>query len=90
MRDTISLVVATAILAAGGLGLYLFKSNDDKQDGGDGYDEDNLFGSGGFWNSNSSENDLEDEELEYYEPKAKARGGKTKRSKKNVGTKRRY
>jgi hypothetical protein len=90
MRDTISLVVATAILAAGGLGLYLYKSNDDKQDGGDGYDEDNLFGSGGFWNSNSSENDLEDEELEYYEPKAKARGGKTKRSKKNVGTKRRY
>ena len=90
MRETISLLVATAILAAGGLGLYLYKSNDDKQDGGDGYDEDNLFGSGGFWNSNSNENDLEDEEPEYYEPKARARGGKTKRSRRNVGTKRRY
>jgi len=87
MRDTISLLVATAILAAGGLGLYMYKSNDDKQDGGEGYDEDNLFGSGGFWNT---ENDLEDEEAEYYEPKVRARGGKTKRSRKGVGTKRRY
>ena len=87
MRDTISLLVATAILAAGGLGLYMYKSNDDKQDGGDGYDEDSLFGSGGFWNT---ENDLEDEEPEYYEPKARARGGKTKRSRRGVGTKRRY
>lgn len=90
MRDTISLLVATAILAAGGLGLYMYKSNDDKQDGGDGYDEDSLFGSGGFWNTNSSENDLEDEEPEYYEPKVRARGGKTKRSRRGVGTKRRY
>jgi hypothetical protein len=87
MRDTISLLVATAILAAGGLGLYMYKSNDDNQDGGDGYDEDNLFGSGGFWNK---ESDLEDEEPEYYEPKVRARGGKTKRSRKGVGTKRRY
>jgi len=87
MRDTISLLVATAILAAGGLGLYMYKSNDDNQDGGDGYDEDSLFGSGGFWNK---ESDLEEEEPEYYEPKVKARGGKTKRSKRGVGTKRRY
>jgi len=87
MRDTISLLVATAILAAGGLGLYMYKSNDDNQDGGDGYDEDSLFGSGGFWNK---ESDLEEEEPEYYEPKVKARGGKTKRSRRGVGTKRRY
>jgi hypothetical protein len=87
MRDTISLLVATAILAAGGLGLYMYKSNDENQDGGDGYDEDSLFGSGGFWNK---ENDLEDEEPEYFEPKVRARGGKTKRSRRNIGTKRRY
>jgi hypothetical protein len=97
MRETISLLVATAILAAGGLGLYMYKSNDEKQNGGDGYDgdgyggdsynEDTLFGSGGFWNK---ENDLEDEEEEYYEPKVRARGGKTKRSRRGVGTKRRY
>jgi hypothetical protein len=87
MRETISLLVATAILAAGGLGLYMYKSNDEPQDGGEGYDEDTLFGSGGFWNK---ENDLEDEEEEYYEPKVRARGGKTKRSRRGVGTKRRY
>ena len=83
MKDTVSLLIATAILAAGGLGLYMYKSDGDKQEGG-GYDEDSLFG------SNSEENDLDSEEPEYYEPKVRARGGKTKRSKRNVGTKRRY
>ena len=27
MKDTVSLLIATAILAAGGLGLYMYKSN---------------------------------------------------------------
>lgn len=87
MRDTISLLIATAILAVGGLGMYIYKPSNEKQDGDDGYVEDSLFCSGGFRNL---ENDLEDEEPEYYEPKAKSRGGKTKRSRKNFGTKRRY
>lgn len=85
MRDTISLLIATGILAAGGFGLYMYKSNDEPQEGG-GYDEDTLFGSNDFWNS---KNEGEDEE-EYYEPKVRVRGGKTKRSKRNIGTKRRY
>jgi len=89
MKDTVSLLIATAILAAGGLGLYMYKSDDDKQEGG-GYDEDSLFASSGLFGSNSEENDLDSEEPEYYEPKVRARGGKTKRSKRNVGTKRRY
>jgi hypothetical protein len=29
MNDTMSLVLATAILAVGGLGLYMYKSSDD-------------------------------------------------------------
>ena len=87
MNDTISLLIATGILAAGGLGLYMYKSDDEKQEGG-GYDEDSLFGSNSFWNSN---NDAEEsEEQEYCEPKVRVRGGKTKRSKRNIGTKRRY
>jgi hypothetical protein len=90
MKDTISLLIATGILAAGGLGLYMYKSTDDNQEGG-GYNEDTLFGSNSFWGSNNDGEDLEDEELvEHHEPKVRARGGKTKRSKKNVGTKRRY
>jgi hypothetical protein len=94
MQDTVSLLMATAILAAGGLGLYMYKSADEKQGGGsDGYNEDSLFGTSSLWSLNNEENENEDnenQENEYYEPKVRARGGKTKRSKKNVGTKRRY
>ena len=57
MKDTITLLIATAILAAGGLGLYMYKSSDEGQEGGDrgdGYDEDSLFGTNSFWNSNNN------------------------------------
>lgn len=103
MKDTISLLIATAILAAGGVGLYMYKSNDDDGKEGGGYDEDGLFGSNGFFGSSNEEEQEQDADLgfeydtpEYdydYEkpkPRAKARGGKTKRTKKSVGTKRRY
>ena len=85
-----SLLLATAILAAGGLGLYLFKTSDDEQKGGEEYNEDNLFSSGSFWGSNKSEDDLEEEDSSFQEPKVRARGGKTKRSRRGSGTKRRY
>lgn len=96
MNDTMSLLLATTILALGGLGLYMYKSSedgdggDDKQSGGDGYNEDSLFGSkGGFWGSDDDE--VEDKELEVVESKVRSRGGaKTKRNRKNVGSKRRY
>ena len=90
MQDTMSLLIATTILAVGGLGLYMYKSSDDKQYGGDGYDEDSLFDSSNFWNSNDGESDSDNEEIEYYEPKVKGRGGKTKRAKRSTGTKRRH
>jgi len=106
MKDTISLLIATTILAVGGIGLYMYKSNDDESKEGSGYDEDGLFGLNGFFGSGNEEAvtepelNFEDEERDFdfdfyfdYEtpkPRQKARGGKTKRNKKNVGTKRRY
>jgi hypothetical protein len=91
MKDTMSLLLAAAILAAGGFGLYMIKSPDDEQKGGEEYNEDSLFGSGSFWGSNKSDDEVEqDIEEDYYEPKVRSRGGKTKRNKKSTGTKRRY
>ena len=93
MNDTMSLLLATSILALGGVGLYMYKSVDSGSDESS-YDEDNLFGgSSSFWGSNEDdEEDVNDnvdknfqEEPEpepYYEPepepKVRARGGKTK------------
>ena len=91
MKDTMSLLLAAAILAAGGFGLYMIKSPDGEQKGGEEYNEDSLFSSGSFWGSNKSDDEVEqDIEDEYYEPKARTRGGKTKRNRKTSGTKRRY
>ena len=90
MKDTMSLLLAAAILAAGGLGLYMIKSPDDEQKGGEEYNEDSLFGSGSFWGSNKSDEVEPDIEEDYYEPKVRSRGGKTKRNRKSSGTKRRY
>ena len=85
MNDTMGLLLATTILSIGGVGLYMYKS-DEVQKGGDEYNEDSLFGS-----SNDSEEPVDEEEVVFYEPKVKARGStKTKRNRKSTGTKRRY
>jgi hypothetical protein len=94
MNDTMGLLLATTILSIGGVGLYMYKS-DEGQHGGDEYNEDSLFGSGNFWgSSNETEEPIDveyEEEPEFYEPKVKTRGGKTKRNnRKTSGTKRRY
>ena len=82
MNETISLLLATSVLALGGLGLFMYKSTDDKKGGG--YDENEIFG------NQNDEDGLSEEELDY-EPKPRTRnGGKTKRSRKGTGTKRRY
>ena len=91
MNDTMSLLLATAILAAGGLGLYMYKSPDEAQKGGEDYDEDNLFGSGSFWGSKKEDETEEDLDLDDYEPKPRQRSNKTKRNRKSSGlSKRRY
>ncbi len=94
MNDTMGLLLATTILSIGGLGLYMYKS-DELQKGEEEYNEDSLFGSGSFWgSSNETEEPVEvedEEEPQFYEPKVKTRGGKTKRNnRKTSGTKRRY
>lgn len=86
MNETMSLLLATAVLAVGGLGLYMYKSNNDNQKGGDydendHYDEDELF---------NTEYDNDNEEPEFVETKVRSRASKTKRAKKSGGTKRRY
>lgn len=83
MNETTSLLLATTILALGGLGLYMYKNSDEQNGGGDEYDENELFG----FEPDSEEND----EFVDYEPKTRTRnGGKTKRNRKGSGTKRRY
>ena len=94
MNDTMGLLLATTILSIGGLGLYMYKSDEGQK--GEEYNEDSLFGSGSFWGSpNETEEPVEveddEEEPQFYEPKVKTRGGKTKRNnRKTSGTKRRY
>jgi hypothetical protein len=94
MNDSQSILLATTILALGGLGLYMYKSSDDNQSGGDDdYNEDSLFGSRNLfsWGSgetNSDEDDiLEEEEEEEYKPRK--RGPKTLKNRKTTGNSRR-
>jgi hypothetical protein len=95
MNDLTSLFLATAILATGGLFLFINKSpneSDDNQTGGndDEYFDEYYKGYNLF--EPSEENDAESvESVEIIEPKSRAkRSGKTKRNKKSIGTKRRY
>ena len=84
MNDTMSLFLATAILAIGGLGLYMYKSTDglDIVD----YNEDNLFEDDINDDFSSDDDDDYSEDFNNYEPKVKSRG-KTKRTKTSGGTK---
>ena len=89
MNDTMSLVLATAILAVGGLGLYMYKSSDDFAF--DDYNEDEY--NDDLSDSEQSIDDVSIDDVSvddnYDEPKSKGRN-KTKRNKKNGGTKKKY
>jgi hypothetical protein len=97
MNDTMSLILATSILAIGGLGMYMYKnSTEDQEDAGE--NDDGFFGSN-FFSNDADDNELEeDRDMEDdddydddYKPRSKRGGGaKTKRNKKAGGTKRRY
>ena len=95
MNDTMSLLLATGILAVGGLGLFMYKNTSEEES----YEEtsndknsENWFDLRGvFRNSNEDEDEYDkEEEPEVYEPKTRARGSKTKSVRKTTGTKRRY
>jgi hypothetical protein len=101
MNDTMSLLLATGILAVGGLGLFMYKSGSpDKSDNENYFDFDlkSFFGNSNNKKNeddyeddyNENDDDDEDEEPEVYEPPKRSRGSKTKSTRKSSGTKRRY
>ncbi len=98
MNENMSIFLATTILALGGLGLYMFKSSDDKQSGVDvdEYDEETLFdptNSIGSFFSWGSKNDVEDddklEEFDEDDYKPRKRGARTLKNRKSSGSSRR-
>jgi hypothetical protein len=102
MNDTMSLLLATTILATGGVCLYMYKNPDKEGETDDTeYTENNLFGGlGNFFGSTEDESDPNETHEEYNEdeldfepeqkPKQRGGAGKTKRNRRTGGTKRRY
>ena len=127
MNDTTSLLLATSILATGGVCLYMYKSlddneredknnsdndsdddyendygkdyNDEDDNNNDNNDDNDFFGLRSFFGSDEdskskkyAHDDEYDEEVKKVKSRPKQKGGnsKTKRNKKNGGTKRRY
>ena len=95
MSDTGSILLATTILALGGLGLYAYKSfNDETEDSK--YNEDSLFG-GNFWSSFNSDKEekyeddddddasveSETESEDKYNTNVRKKSSKSKRTQKN-------
>jgi len=77
MNETMSLLLVATVLAIGGAGLYIYKFEDESvQDGGNELSD------------NYNEDDFEEDII--LEPKTRSKGGKTKRNRKNSGSKRRY
>ena len=94
MNDTMSLLLATCIIAVGGLGLFMYKSSSDDETSNK---DESMFDfnlRSYFGNSNDDEEDEEgyneDNESNVYEPPKRARNSKTKSARKVSGTKRRY
>jgi hypothetical protein len=100
MNDTMSLLLATGILAVGGLGLIMYKTGSNEKDDNEYEKDDSENDNNGLFDlrsyfGNSNEDDSENEEYKYKEPEVyeqpkRSRGSKTKSSRKNTGTKRRY
>jgi hypothetical protein len=99
MNETMSVVLATAILAIGGLGLYMYKQSDglglDFGDDDKSYDDksyDDRDDDDKSYDDNfdyeDQDNDTYSEDLNNYEPRITSRG-KTKRAKTAKGTKKR-
>jgi len=95
MNETMSLVLATAILAIGGVGFYMYKQSDDNNDADYYNDDDDNSISNDDDNSHdyssSDDSELEEDDFIDYEPKASKQKAKTKRNKTSGGTrKKRY
>lgn len=91
MNDSMSILLATSLLALGGLGLYMYKSSNPEDTVDEVKDKGHSF-FGGIWNDDNDDEDVdelvgEDDE----KPLRKRASAKTQRNKKTTGTsKRRY
>ena len=103
MNDSMSVLLASTLLAMGGVGLYLYKASndDDSNDYEDNYvehDQEGLFDR--FWKGGDDDDELStisddlslsDDEESIEKPKKKRTNNKTKRNRKSGGTsKRKY
>jgi len=84
MNDVKSLLIATTVLAIGGLGLYMYKSEESELDDNidDDYNNDDNSETASETSSNAS-SDLEELDYDDYKPKEKKNGGTKRNSKKN-------
>jgi hypothetical protein len=87
MNDVKSLLIATTVLAIGGLGLYMYKSELEI--------DDNVSETGTETGSESgsetgSDADLEELDFDDYKPKEKTNKGTKRNSKKNGGTRKKH
>jgi hypothetical protein len=104
MNETISIILATTILAISGLGLYMYKSSDSLQkdydeNNNEDYNENNFFNNSlnslNFfnWRNNDNDNDNDnsdnDNEDDYDYKSYKKGGSKTQKNKKTNGTSKR-
>ena len=89
MNESMSLLLATVILSIGGLGLYMYKSEESEEED---YNEDSIFDLNESTFDELPELEEEEGDYEVYQPKNKKRNikTKTKRNKKSSGSKRRY
>jgi len=91
MNDIKSLLIATTVLAIGGLGLYMYKSEDSEELD---YNDDDFSESGSETASEATledlDLDLEEEDIDDYKPKKTKKEGTKKNTKKNGGTRKKY
>ena len=96
MNESMSIFLATTILALGGFGLYMFKSSDENEvNVEEGVNEKGFFSSSFFdWTKDDDKKDNEQEDLEEDEEeevKPRRRAAKTQKNRKSTGqSKRRY
>jgi hypothetical protein len=88
MNDVKSLLIATTVLAIGGLGLYMYKSEESELD----YNDDLSESGSDTVSESGSETASEIEELDYndYQPKKTKKEGTKKNTKKNGGTRKKH
>jgi hypothetical protein len=86
MNDVKSLLIATTVLAIGGLGLYMYKTEDSEELY---IDDDNSETASESGSESELDSDLEELDYDDYKPKEKNKGTR-KNNKKNNVTRKKY